>query len=188
MLPHVGIADGDEFKKAYFTGYMANRLIQSALGRTVEDDRDYYGKKRLDMAGALLSQVFRMQFRTVIKDMEKLLEKDINSQRFQQQQQSSAGIKLEKYIKADTITRGLKTALATGNWGKDKDNNVLKTGVSQVLSRLTFASFLSHLRRVTTPPTRRESRRSRDSFTILIGVWSVQLKHPKVDHAASSRT
>jgi DNA-directed RNA polymerase II subunit RPB2 len=55
VLPHVGIKDGDEFKKAYFTGYMTNRLIQAALGRTTEDDRDYYGKKRLDMAGALLA-------------------------------------------------------------------------------------------------------------------------------------
>ena len=79
MLPHVGIKEGDEFKKAYFTGYMTNRLIQAALGRTTEDDRDYYGKKRLDMAGALLAQIFRMQFRLVIKDMEKLLEKDINN-------------------------------------------------------------------------------------------------------------
>ena len=46
---------GDEFKKAFFTGYMTNRLIQAALGRTTEDDRDYYGKKRLDMAGALIA-------------------------------------------------------------------------------------------------------------------------------------
>jgi len=58
---------------------------------------------------------------------------------------------MDRYIKHDMISRGLRTALATGNWGKDKDNNVLKTGVSQVLNRLTFASFLSHLRRVTTP-------------------------------------
>ena len=55
LLPHVGIKEGDEFKKAYSTGYMTNRLIQAALGRTTEDDRDYYGKKRLDMGGALLS-------------------------------------------------------------------------------------------------------------------------------------
>jgi len=125
---------------------MTNRLIQAALGRTTEDDRDYYGKKRLDLAGALLAMIFRMQFRQVIKDMQKYLEKDINNQRFDSQR-----LQLEKYIKSDTITKGLRTALATGNWGKDKDNNVLKTGVSQVLSRLTFASFLSHLRRVTTP-------------------------------------
>jgi DNA-directed RNA polymerase II subunit RPB2 len=45
--------------KACFVGYMVNRLIQGSLGRTSEDDRDYYGKKRMDMAGALLSQLFR---------------------------------------------------------------------------------------------------------------------------------
>jgi len=27
LLPHVGVAEGDEFKKAFFTGYMTNRLI-----------------------------------------------------------------------------------------------------------------------------------------------------------------
>ena len=59
LLPHVGVQDGDSFKKAFFVGYMTNRLIQAFLGRTVEDDRDYYGKKRLDMAGALLCNVFR---------------------------------------------------------------------------------------------------------------------------------
>ena len=59
LLPHISIKAGDDFKKAFFTGYMVNRLIQAALGRTTEDDRDYYGKKRLDMAGALLAQIFR---------------------------------------------------------------------------------------------------------------------------------
>jgi DNA-directed RNA polymerase II subunit RPB2 len=121
----VSIAEGDEFKKGYFTGYMTNRLLLSFLGRSTEDDRDYYGKKRLDMAGALLKMIFRMQFRQLITDMQKYLEKDINNQRF-----DLTKIPIEKYIKSDTITRGLKTALATGNWGKDKDNNVLKTGVS----------------------------------------------------------
>lgn len=95
------------------------------MGRTTEDDRDYYGKKRLDMAGALLAMIFRMQFRQVITDMQKHLEKDINSNRF-----DSNRLLLEKYIKSDIITKGLRSALATGNWGRDKDNNVLKTGVS----------------------------------------------------------
>jgi len=59
LLPHVSCNEGDEFKKAYFVGYMAYRLITAHLGRTVEDDRDYYGKKRLDMAGTLLAHIFR---------------------------------------------------------------------------------------------------------------------------------
>jgi len=73
LLPHVGVNDSDFFKKAFFTGYMTNRLIQAALGRTTEDDRDYYGKKRLDMAGALLCNIFRQEFRKVITEMQKHL-------------------------------------------------------------------------------------------------------------------
>jgi DNA-directed RNA polymerase II subunit RPB2 len=143
LLPHVGVRSGDEFKKAFYTGYMVNRLITAYLGRATEDDRDYYGKKRLDMAGTLMCNVFRQEFRKVIGDMQKQLQKEINK--------SSSLKSLQSYFKSETISRGLRQALATGNWGKDKDNNVLKTGVSQVLSRLTFASFLSHLRRVNTP-------------------------------------
>lgn len=51
-------------------------------------------------------------------------------------------------IRPNTITDGLKYALATGNWGK-RDNT--RAGVSQVLNRYTFTSTLSHLRRTNTP-------------------------------------
>ncbi len=45
----------------------------------------------------------------------------------------------------------LRYALATGNWGVRDSDQPPKTGVSQVLNRLTFASTLSHLRRINTP-------------------------------------
>jgi len=38
---------------------MANKLVKASIGTITEDDRDYYGKKRLDMAGSLLSTHFR---------------------------------------------------------------------------------------------------------------------------------
>jgi len=63
FLPHVAVTAEGLYKKSYFVGYMINRLIQASLGRTSEDDRDYYGKKRLDMAGSLLSGLFRQLFR-----------------------------------------------------------------------------------------------------------------------------
>ena len=63
FLPHVSITPEGLYKKSYFVGYMVNRLIQASLGRTSEDDRDYYGKKRMDMAGSLLSGLFRQLFR-----------------------------------------------------------------------------------------------------------------------------
>ena len=47
MLPHVGISDFCESKKAYFLGYMVHRLLLASLGRRELDDRDHIGNKRL---------------------------------------------------------------------------------------------------------------------------------------------
>jgi len=66
-------------KKAYFVGYMVNRVLVASLGRATEDDRDYYGKKRLDMAGTLLSTLFRQLFRNFIEDAKKYLKRDLYS-------------------------------------------------------------------------------------------------------------
>ena len=42
---------------------MARRLLYAYLGKTDEDDRDHYGKKRLDMTGVLLINLFKDQFK-----------------------------------------------------------------------------------------------------------------------------
>lgn len=44
----------------------------------------------------------------------------------------------------------MKQSFATGNWGVQK-NSYVRTGVSQVLNRLTFGASLSHLRRIAIP-------------------------------------
>lgn len=75
--------------------------------------------------------------------MTKILKKDIDN--------GKEEIDIKKSLKHDIITQGLRVALATGNWGKDKNGDVQKTGVAQVLNRLTFQSSLSHLRRLNTP-------------------------------------
>jgi len=59
FLPHVHVGPNGSLKKAYFVGYMVNRLLTASLGRSTEDDRDHYGKKRLDMAGTLMATLFR---------------------------------------------------------------------------------------------------------------------------------
>lgn len=53
LLPHVGISEFCETKKAYFLGYMVNRILQAGLGRRGEDDRDHYGNKRMDLGTIL---------------------------------------------------------------------------------------------------------------------------------------
>ena len=63
----------------------------------------------------------------------------------------SQDFNLELAIKTKTITDGLRYSLATGNWGDQKKAHQTRAGVSQVLNRLTFASTLSHLRRLNSP-------------------------------------
>lgn len=41
---------------------MAQRLCNAVLGRVGEDDRDHYGKKRMDMVGVLMGDLFRQKF------------------------------------------------------------------------------------------------------------------------------
>ena len=142
FLPHISQEQGHEAQKAFFLGYMVHRLLQCALGRREVDDRDHFGKKRLDLAGPLLASLFRMLWSKLTKDVYKHLQKCIEGNR---------EFNLTLAVKGTTITNGLKYSLATGNWGDQKKAASSKAGVSQVLNRYTFASTLSHLRRTNTP-------------------------------------
>jgi DNA-directed RNA polymerase II subunit RPB2 len=122
FLPHVSTKSSGSLNKQFFLGYMANKLIKASIGVISEDDRDYYGKKRLDMAGSLLATHFRQLLKMFTETMKKILKKDIDN--------GANEVDVQKAIKKDIITRGLRTALATGNWGKDKQGEVLKTGVA----------------------------------------------------------
>ncbi|KAK4399114.1 DNA-directed RNA polymerase II subunit RPB2 [Sesamum angolense] len=78
MLPHVGVGEYCETKKAYYFGYIIHRLLLCALGRRAEDDRDHYGNKRLDLAGPLLGGLFRMLFRKLTRDVRSYVQKVLN--------------------------------------------------------------------------------------------------------------
>eukprot|EP00918_Siedleckia_nematoides_P044416 GHVU01097145.1.p1 GENE.GHVU01097145.1~~GHVU01097145.1.p1 ORF type:complete len:890 (+),score=212.80 GHVU01097145.1:459-3128(+) len=145
VLPHVGTEPGTESRKAWFVGYMVHRLCLGELGRIPEDDRDHFGKKRLDMAGALMAASFGSAFRKVAQDLRKRVEKLVNAGRT---------FDLQRMVREagnTYISKELRYQLATGNWARGKDGVPLRTGVSQVLNRLTFAAALSHLRRLNTP-------------------------------------
>jgi DNA-directed RNA polymerase II subunit RPB2 len=62
-----------------------------------------------------------------------------------------------RIIKITSIEGGIKYALATGNWGiKTTGDNKIKVGVAQVLSRLSYPSYMSHLRRVICPSDKKK--------------------------------
>lgn len=142
LLPHISQVEGTETRKAFFLGYMVHKLLQCALGRREVDDRDHFGKKRLDLAGPLLAKLFRGLFRRLKTDLNNYTKRCIENRK---EFNPALG------IKSTTLTNGLKYSLATGNWGDQKKAASSTAGVSQVLNRYTFASTLSHLRRTNTP-------------------------------------
>ncbi|RGP78061.1 rna polymerase second largest subunit [Fusarium longipes] len=141
-LPHISQSEGSETRKAFFLGYMVHKLLQCALGRREPDDRDHFGKKRLDLAGPLLAKLFRGIIRRMNTELSNYLKRCVESNR---------NFNLNVAIKPGTLSNGLKYSLATGNWGDQKKAASSTAGVSQVLNRYTFASTLSHLRRTNTP-------------------------------------
>lgn len=140
-------------QKIYFLGYMANKLLQANFEWIKADDRDSYLNKRVDLTGTLLNNLFRNYFNKVIKDFEKQTIREINTGSWKSTDDylkiiSKANI--NKFIKHTTIENGLKRALSTGDFSI-KHSNSSKVGVAQVLTRLTYISAVSHLRRISTP-------------------------------------
>jgi DNA-directed RNA polymerase II subunit RPB2 len=125
---------------------MVNRLVSAKMGRRVIDDRDHVGMKRVDLSGPLLAVLFRQLFRRMSEELRKYIQKKLHS---------GHDFNLTDAINNRIITDGLKYGLATGNWGQSKQgpnsSGNVKTGVSQVLNRLTYASTISHMRRLNAP-------------------------------------
>jgi len=140
-------------EKIYFLGYMINKLLKCKLGWIKPDDRDSYLNKRIDLTGALLNNLYRNYFNKLVKDLQKQTIREINTGSWRSSDDYKSIINstnIYKIIKSTTIENGIKRSLATGDFGI-KQANSNKVGVAQVLSRLTYISSLSHLRRIATP-------------------------------------
>ena len=140
-------------QKIYFLGYMANKLIRTGLGWIPTDDRDSYLNKRIELTGSLLNNLFRNYFNKLVKEMQKQIVREINNGSWRSTQDYESIVNMTniyKIMKSTTIENGINRALSTGDFSI-KQSNSSKVGVAQVLNRLTYASSLSHLRRINTP-------------------------------------
>lgn len=114
LLPHIGTDSESFMRKAYFIGYMIHRLMKAYQGQASEDDRDHYGKKRLDMTGTLLVSLFKDQFRKkFVDEARKKIEKEISKQQKVQ-------FKMDDMFDSLAMSKTIKYALSTGNWGSSK--------------------------------------------------------------------
>ncbi len=140
-------------EKLFFLGYMVNRMIQTSLGWTPQDDRDSYVNKRIDTTGSLLNNLFRNYFNKMVKEMHKQILKEVNTGSWRSKEDYESIINKSnicKLVRSTTIEGGINRALSTGDFSI-KQTNSTKVGVAQVVNRLTTAATLSHMRRINTP-------------------------------------
>ena len=140
-------------QKIFLLGYMTAKLLSARLGWRDADDRDSYLNKRIELTGTLLNNLFRNYFNKLVKEMQKQIVREINTGSWRSSEDYGNIVNMTniyKIMKSTTIENGINRALSTGDFSI-KQSNSSKVGVAQVLSRLTYASSLSHLRRINTP-------------------------------------
>ena len=154
FFPHLGFLETstEEEKKSIWQsrillyGYMIRKLCMVVLGKRACDDRDHYGNKRLDTSGYLLSQIFHLSFQKTCNNCLKIMKTRIGNNNKQ--------IQLSSMIDSKSIGKDICLCLSTGNWGLNKKNAVMRTGVSQVVNQLNYISYLSQMRCISTPLSR----------------------------------
>lgn len=135
LFPHLGITSS-KAQKGFFLGHMLSKLVFTFVKKRSFDDRDHINNKRIEASGHLVSELFRTLFKRFVRSMQPQLAKrpDI----------------LVVMNRNNIISQGIKHCFSTGNWGIPK-SNYIRTGVSQIMNRLTYNSFQSHMRRILIP-------------------------------------
>ncbi|MEM1988508.1 MAG: DNA-directed RNA polymerase subunit B'' [Candidatus Woesearchaeota archaeon] len=133
LLPHVGVTKDERRLKAYTLAKYANKLIKVAQGIIPEDDRDHYMNKRIKTAGDSLTDLFRYNFRILVKDI---------MYNFQRIVKRGKLPPLNTIVRDKLFTSRFFSAMATGNWVGER------TGVCQRYMRWSYLESLSHTQRV----------------------------------------
>ena len=152
FLPHVGEVNFTE--KAYYLGNIIFRLLSVYHGLEQPTDRDNFKYKRVELVGSLLYDLFREHYNMQHKSIQQLLESRLYFNKSIYENDLPALLKTfndEEFRKRKVLTTiedGFRKAFK-GNWGAT--THTKRIGVVQDLNRLSFNSYLSHLRKTNLP-------------------------------------
>ena len=148
FLPHVG--EDNFLNKAYYVGFMVNKLLRVQMGREKPTDRDNFKFKRVETSGTLIYDLFREYF--LIQNRNIFLKMDREFYYHPVQYRSNFISLLQDnykdFFKERVIEDGFKKGFK-GNWGADP--NTKRIGLVQDLNRLSWFTFISHLRKISLP-------------------------------------
>lgn len=171
VLPQIGVTDSETIShlKKIRLGAVARELIliSSTLKYIPVHDREHAIHKRFETCGLLIGLMMRQlviaelkQINMFIFKLSKKNEALKKTNVFMDEKDETNYIYKNQYLDIASIfyrfgiSEGLRYALATGNWGKNKGASNSQQGVSQPLNRTSPMATFSHLRRTSIPINR----------------------------------
>ncbi len=134
LFPHLGCSPTrDDY--LWILGHIAVHTMMVYFKFVPSDNKDHLANKRLECAGTLLHDLFRTSFKRFVRSLVPHLQRCQNIQHAIHR------------VNNNNISKDITYCFLSGNWGLQK-NNYVKTGVSQILSRLCYMATNSHLRRI----------------------------------------
>jgi DNA-directed RNA polymerase II subunit RPB2 len=180
FLPHIG--ELNFLEKAYFVGYMVNRLLKVYTKEEKPTDRDNFRFKRVELTGSLLYDLFREYYLIQKKDITRKIDEEYYYHKGEYKEDDTLSRKEKKQLKIKEKSKGEKgkeeankykdnfiglieanfkmffkdriveqgfRKAFKGNWGSEAHTKRL--GAVQDLNRLSWNTFISHLRKINLP-------------------------------------
>jgi DNA-directed RNA polymerase II subunit RPB2 len=170
FLPHVG--ELNFLDKAYFVGYMVYNVLKVYTKEKPPTDRDNFRFKRIELTGTLLYDLFREYYLIQKKDITQKIDKEYYYHKGEYRDDDMVSLRdkdksknketdkykdnfislietnFKQFFKDKIVEQGFKKAFK-GNWGSQEHTK--KLGVVQDLNRLSWNTFISHLRKINLP-------------------------------------
>ena len=147
LFPHIG---NNFVDKAYYLGYLINKILCVKHNIEPPTDRDSFLYKRVDLSGFLLANLFRESYKQFQRDSKIAIDTEYRFNTNQYQGNSYSNI-----INGDNLVKMFDPMVIEKTFMKSfKIGTILnKVGLVQALNRLSSVGAVSHLRRINTPDT-----------------------------------
>jgi len=148
FLPHIG--EKNFLDKAYYIGYMVNRLLRVYTKDDKPTDRDNFRFKRIEMSGTLIYDLFREYYLIQHRNIGLKIDKEYyyHTGKYKQGFIDLINDNYDELFKERVVEAGFRKAFK-GNWGSE--SHTKRVGVVQDLNRLSWNSFISQLRKLNLP-------------------------------------
>src|SRR3990167_6217765 len=133
LLPNIGITKQTREDKAITLCRLVRTYLKAKDDKKIRTDKDHYANKRIKLSGDLMSDLFRVNLKILVRDIQYSLQKVSKRKKF---------YSLKTIAKSTLFTHRVESAIATGAWIGER------SGVTQNMDKTNYLAMLSQLQRV----------------------------------------